>query len=170
MRPNRIIVGEVRGAEVWDMLQAMNTGHEGSMTTIHANNSYDALTRLELMAALTGFELPVSAVRQYVAGGLTLIVQLARLQGGPRRLVQVSEIVNIADGNYRLEDVFGFEQTGVSADGVAQGEFYVTGYRPACLARLKAAGIVLSEEIFQQRRISQPPPPDASSPTGGSAS
>jgi pilus assembly protein CpaF len=168
MRPNRIIVGEVRGAEVWDMLQAMNTGHEGSMTTIHANNAHDALTRLELMAALTGFELPVSAVRQYVAGGLTLIVQLARLQGGPRRLVQVSEIVNIADGNYCLEDLFGFEQTGVSAEGVAQGEFFATGYRPACLARLKAAGLVLPEETFQPRRIPAPPPREVSSPTGGS--
>jgi len=161
-------VGEVRGAEVWDMLQAMNTGHEGSMTTIHANNAHDALTRLELMAALTGFELPVSAVRQYVAGGLTLIVQLARLQGGPRRLVQVSEIVNIAGGNYGLEDLFGFEQTGVSADGVAQGEFFATGYRPVCLARLKAAGLVLPEETFQPRRIPAPPPREVSSPTGGS--
>ena len=153
MRPDRIIVGEVRGPEVWDMLQAMNTGHEGSMTTIHANSARDALTRLEMMVAMTGFELPISVVRQYIAAGITLIVHGARLKGGPRRVTQVSEIVGVRDGAYEVEDIFGFEQTGVNADGVAVGEFFVTGYRPKCLHRLKAHGISLPDEMFLRRRI-----------------
>jgi pilus assembly protein CpaF len=153
MRPDRILVGEVRGAEVWDMLQAMNTGHEGSLTTIHANSARDALARLEMMVALAGFELPVSVVRQYVASGIRLIVQLARLAGGPRRVVQVSEIAEIENGEYRVEDIFGYEQVGVDPEGAAVGEFYVTGYRPACLARIQAAGVRLPDGLFEPRRI-----------------
>jgi pilus assembly protein CpaF len=153
MRPDRIIVGEVRGAEVWDMLQAMNTGHDGSMTTIHANSTLDALARLEMMVALTGFELPVSVVRQYIACGITLIVQLARLAGGPRRVMRVSELLRVENGAYVMEDVFGFEQTGVDAQGVAQGHFYATGYRPACMARMETAGVRLPDTLFQKRQI-----------------
>ena len=149
MRPDRIIVGEVRGAEVWDMLQAMNTGHDGSLTTIHANSTQDALARLEMMVALTGFELPVSVVRQYIACGITLIVQLARLAGGPRRVMRVSELLRVEGGAYVMEDIFGYEQTGVDAQGVAEGHFYATGYRPACLARMETAGIRLPETLFQ---------------------
>jgi pilus assembly protein CpaF len=155
MRPDRIIVGEVRGPEVWDMLQAMNTGHEGSMTTIHANTARDALTRLEMMVAMTGIELPINVIRQYAAAGINLVVHGSRLKGGPRRIMQVSEIVGIKDGDYQLEDVFGFEQTGVDAEGTAVGEFYATGYRPKCLARLKAAGVNLSDDLFIARRIKQ---------------
>jgi pilus assembly protein CpaF len=153
MRPDRIIVGEVRGAEVWDMLQAMNTGHDGSLTTIHANSTLDALSRLEMMVALTGFELPVAVVRQYIACGVTLVVQLARLAGGPRRVTRVSELLRVENGNYVLEDIFGFEQTGVDAKGVAQGHFYATGYRPACLARMETAGVRLPETLFEKRSI-----------------
>lgn len=153
MRPDRIIVGEVRGAEVWDMLQAMNTGHDGSLTTIHANSTQDALARLEMMVALTGFELPVSVVRQYIACGITLIVQLARLAGGPRRVVQVSELLGVEGNTYVMEDIFGFEQTGIDAQGTARGRFYATGYRPACLKRMEAAGIVLPESLFQERTL-----------------
>jgi pilus assembly protein CpaF len=153
MRPDRIIVGEVRGPEVWDMLQAMNTGHEGSMTTIHANSTRDALARLEMMVAMTGFELPISVVRQYVAAGITLVVHAARLKGGPRRVMQVSEIVGIKDGAYHVEDVFGFEQTGVDASGVAVGEFFATGYKPRCLAKLRAGGVNLPDEMFVAKRI-----------------
>jgi pilus assembly protein CpaF len=153
MRPDRIIVGEVRGAEVWDMLQAMNTGHEGSLTTIHANSAQDALARMEMMVALAGFELPVSVVRQYIACGIQLIVQLARLAGGPRRVMRVSELLRAEGGAYLIEDIFGYEQLGVDAEGVAEGEFYVTGYRPACLARIEAAGIHLPEALFQRRQI-----------------
>ncbi|MCA9249298.1 MAG: CpaF family protein, partial [Planctomycetales bacterium] len=105
MRPDRIIVGEVRGAEVWDMLQAMNTGHEGSLTTIHANSARDALARLEMMVAMSGFELPISVVRQYIASGIRVIVHAARLAGGPRRVTQVSEIVGVENDQYVLEDI-----------------------------------------------------------------
>jgi pilus assembly protein CpaF len=156
MRPDRIIVGEVRGPEVWDMLQAMNPGHDGSLTTIHANSTQDALARLEMMVALTGFELPVTVVRQYIACGISLIVQLARLSGGPRRVMRVSELLRVENGAYVMEDIFGFEQTGVNAQGVAQGQFYVTGYRPACLARMETAGIRLPDSVFLQRKIPTP--------------
>jgi len=153
MRPDRIIIGEVRGAEALDMLQAMNTGHEGSLTTIHANDARDALARLELMVAMSGYELPIPVVRQYIASGLSLVVHLARLKGGVRRVMQVSEIVGVKEGGFHLEDVFGFEQTGVDELGVAQGEFYFTGYRPMCLSRLRASGLRLPDELFDKRRI-----------------
>jgi pilus assembly protein CpaF len=152
MRPDRILVGEVRGAEALDMLQAMNTGHEGSLTTIHANDTRDALTRLEMMVAMAGFELPVPVVRQYIASGIKIVVQLARLKGGARRVSRISEIVGVENGAYRLEDIFGFEQTGLDGEGNAIGEFYATGYKPQCLTRLKAAGIVLPAELFEARR------------------
>jgi len=126
----------------------MNTGHEGSLTTIHANDTRDALARLEMMVAMTGFDLPVPVVRQYIAAGLKMVVHLARLKGGRRRVTRVSEIVGVQDGAYQLADIFGFEQTGVDADGDAVGRFYATGYRPACLPRLKACGIELDESIF----------------------
>jgi pilus assembly protein CpaF len=157
MRPDRIIVGEVRGAEVWDMLQAMNTGHDGSMTTIHANSTLDALARLEMMVALTGFELPISVVRQYIACGITLIVQVARLAGGPRRVVRISELLRVENEHYVMEDIFGYEQTGVDAQGMAVGHFYATGYHPACLARLETAGIRLPDSLFQPQKIAASP-------------
>jgi len=155
MRPDRIIVGEVRGPEVWDMLQAMNTGHEGSMTTIHANTARDALARLEMMVAMTGVELPINVIRQYTAAGINLVVHGSRLKGGPRRIMQVSEIVGIKDGQYQLEDIFGFEQTGVDAEGSAVGEFFATGYKPKCLTRMKAAGVTLNDNLFLPRRWKQ---------------
>jgi Flp pilus assembly protein, ATPase CpaF len=153
MRPDRIIVGEVRGAEALDMLQAMNTGHEGSLTTIHANDTRDALARLEMMVAMSGFELPVPVVRQYIAAGISLVVHLSRLKGGVRRVMQVSEIVGVKEGGFHLEDICGFEQTGVDELGIAQGEFYFTGYRPMCLNRFRAAGIRLPDELFDKRRL-----------------
>lgn len=153
MRPDRIIVGEVRGAEALDMLQAMNTGHEGSLTTIHANDTRDALSRLEMMVAMAGFELPIPVVRQYMATGLTLVVHLARLKGGIRRVMRISEITGVRDDGIVLEDVFGFEQTGIDETSTARGQFYATGHRPVCLARLRAAGIRLADEMFDQRRL-----------------
>lgn len=153
MRPDRIIVGEVRGSEAIDMLQAMNTGHEGSLTTIHANDTRDALARLEMMVAMSGFELPIPAVRQYIVSGISLMVHLSRLKGGVRRVMQVSEIVGIAEGGFHLEDVFGFEQIGINEQGFAQGEFYFTGHRPLCLNRLRACGLRLSDSLFDKRRI-----------------
>jgi pilus assembly protein CpaF len=156
MRPDRILIGEVRGAEALDMLQAMNTGHEGSLTTIHANDTRDALARLEVMVTMSGFGLPVTVVRQYIATGIRLIVQLARLKGGIRRVIRVSEIVKVEDDSYKVEDIYGFEQTGIDADGVAKGSFYVTGYRPSCLRRFRAAGIDVPDSLFHKRGPDSP--------------
>lgn len=153
MRPDRIIVGEVRGSEALDMLQAMNTGHEGSLTTIHANDTRDALARLEMMVAMTGYELPVPVVREYIATGIRLVIHLARLKGGARRVMRISEIVGIKDGVYQLEDIFGYEQTGV-LDGQAVGEYFATGYRPVCLKRFQAAGIEVPDALFEARKLS----------------
>lgn len=151
MRPDRILVGEVRGAEALDMLQAMNTGHEGSLTTIHANDTRDALARLEMMVAMTGLELPISVVRDYIAAGIRLVVHLSRLQGGARKIVRISELVGVEKGAYHIEDIFGYRQTGVDAEKNAVGEFYATGYRPACLERLHNSGAEISDEWFTAR-------------------
>lgn len=151
MRPDRIIVGEVRGAESLDMLQAMNTGHEGSMTTIHANDTRDALKRLEMMVAMTGFELPIPVVRQYVAAGIRLVVHLARLKGGVRRVMQVYEIVDADEGEYRLESVFGFRQQGLDDQGVAKGQFFTSGWTPSFIDRFDDYGVQLSGDLFKKQ-------------------
>lgn len=152
MRPDRIIIGEVRGAEALDMLQAMNTGHEGSMTTIHANDTRDALARLEMMVAMSGFDLPLPVIRQYIANGIGIVLHGARLKGGQRSITRVSEIIALNErGDYQVEDIFGFEQTGLDDQGNAIGHFYSTGYRPACLKRMEASGIRLSDQIFEQK-------------------
>ncbi len=151
MRPDRILVGEVRGGEALDMLQAMNTGHEGSLTTIHANDTQDALKRLEMMVAMTGFELPIQVIRQYVAAGIRLVVHLARLKGGVRRVLQVTEIVEADNGDYRLEEIFGFRQQGLDDEGVARGEFFSTGWQPTVLPRFADFGVEVSPELFQRR-------------------
>jgi pilus assembly protein CpaF len=150
MRPDRIIVGEVRGGEALDMLQAMNTGHEGSLTTIHANDTRDALTRLEMMVMLAGFDLPVQVIRYYIATAITLVVQLSRLKGGPRKVVRVTEVLGTDPAPYHLHDIFGYRQHGVR-DGRAFGEFYSTGYRPRVLEKLRAMGIELPDELFRER-------------------
>lgn len=148
MRPDRILVGEVRGAEALDMLQAMNTGHEGSLTTIHANDTVDALARLEMMVAMSGFELPSKVVREYIAAGIKLVVHLARLKGGVRRVTRISEIVEVRDGNYCLQDVFGFQQEGLDEEGNAKGSFYACGYVPKCTRRFADAGVEISDDLF----------------------
>jgi len=148
MRPDRIIVGEVRGAEALDMLQAMNTGHEGSLTTIHANDTRDALSRLEMMVAMSGFELPVPVVRQYIAAGIKLVVHLSRLTGGIRRVMRISEIVEVRSGEYHLEDIFGFKPAGLDEKGRARGSFYRTGYVPRCVERMAECGVELPREMF----------------------
>ena len=152
MRPDRIIVGEVRGAEALDMLQAMNTGHEGSLTTVHANDTRDALARLEMKVAMSGFDLPLPVIRQYIANGIGIILHVSRLKGGQRCITKVSEIVSLnSQGDYKVEDIFGFEQTGIDDQGNAQGKFYATGYRPACLKRMESSGIKLSQQIFEKK-------------------
>jgi len=152
MRPDRILIGEVRGAEVLDMLQAMNTGHEGSLTTIHANDTREALSRLEMMVSMSGAAVPVTFVRQSIAAGIRLIVHVARLKGGIRRVMRISEIMGIEDDSYVVQDIFGFEQQGLDENGVARGAFFTTGYRPACLKRFESAGCDLPEDVFEQRR------------------
>jgi pilus assembly protein CpaF len=155
MRPDRIIIGECRGPEALDMLQAMNTGHEGSMTTIHANDTRDALSRLEMMVGIAGFELPMWIIRRQIASAIHLIVQVARLQGGPRRIVRISEVTGMEGEVMAMHDLFAYKQTGVDEKGMAQGYFHCTGIRPKCLERLEAAGLRLPFEMFE-RRILQP--------------
>jgi len=153
MRPDRIILGEVRGPEALDMLQAMNTGHEGSLTTIHANDTRDALSRLEVMVSMAGYDLPVSVVRHYIGSAITLVVHLARLKGGVRRVMRVSEVICIDNNEYRMQEIFGFKQAGISDSGRAQGNFYATGKVPTFCRRLEELGIDLPAKLFEKRVI-----------------
>ncbi len=148
MRPDRIVVGEVRGNEAIDMLQALNTGHEGSMTTIHANDTRDALARLELLVGMAGYDFSLSVLRQYIATGVKLLVHVGRLKGGARRVLRIAELLSIENGEYRLEDIFRFRQTGLDGQGRAIGEFYATGYLPQCLGRIREAGVAISDSVF----------------------
>jgi len=151
MRPDRIIVGEVRGAEALDMLQAMNTGHDGSMTTIHANSPRDAIARIETMVSMTGFELPVKAIRQQFASAINVVVQGARLTGGPRKILQISEVTGMEGDMITLQDIFSFKQEGVEESGKAYGSFWATGIRPTFLDRLSAYGVALEVNMFEPR-------------------
>jgi pilus assembly protein CpaF len=151
MRPDRIIVGECRGPESLDMLQAMNTGHDGSMTTIHANDTRDAIGRLEMMVGMAGFDLPIWIIRRQIASAVQVIVQVARLTGGTRRLVKISEITGMEGEIMSMHDLFGFKQTGVDDKRVAQGYFFASGIRPQCLERLETAGNRVPIELFERR-------------------
>jgi len=151
MRPDRIIVGECRGAEALDMLQAMNTGHDGSMTTIHANTPRDAISRLEMMVGMAGFELPVWVIRRQVASTINVVVQAARLIGGLRKIIKISEITGMEGDVISMQDIYEFKQTGLDENRVAQGHFVSNGIRPACLAKLQACGVPLPVEIFERR-------------------
>jgi len=148
MRPDRIVVGEVRGAEALDMLQAMNTGHEGSLTTIHANSPADAFSRLETMVMWAGVELPSEAIREQMASALHIVVQQSRLVDGSRRILTVSEIQGLKNGHIALEDIFVFDQRGIGADGKVLGEFKPTGFTPRCLSQLKNFGVELPAKMF----------------------
>jgi pilus assembly protein CpaF len=150
MRPNRIIVGEVRGEEALDMLQAMNTGHDGSMTTIHANSPRDALARMETMAMMSNLNLPERAIRKQVASAISLIVQVARFTDGTRRITHMTEITGMESDVVSLQDLFLFERQGVSADGRTIGAFVPSGIRPKFAERLKAAGFELPANMFEQ--------------------
>lgn len=153
MRPDRIIVGEVRGAEVLDMLQAMNTGHDGSMTTIHANSSRDALTRLENMIGLGGLTLPPKAMRQQISSALSALVHVSRLSDGKRKVVSIEEITGMEGEIITTQEIFTFVQTGVSPDGAVQGHYRATGIRPKFAERLRVHGIPLRDEIFDPARL-----------------
>ncbi len=148
MRPDRIIVGEVRGAETFDMLQAMNTGHEGSMTTVHANTARDALGRIEQMVTMIGLDFPVSAIRAQIASGLDVVIQLNRLSDGARRVMSISEITGMEGSTITMQDIFVFRKTGMNDDGSVRGHFTATGIRPRCFDRLMQAGVDLRPEIF----------------------
>lgn len=149
MRPDRIIVGEVRGAEAFDMLQAMNTGHEGSLTTVHANSPHDALKRVEGMVIMAGMDLPPKVIREYIVGALDLIIQGTRLPDGQRKLMSISEIVKKPNGEAEIQEIFRFKRTGIDGNGKVLGYFTPTGIIPKCLDRLRVFGANIDESIFQ---------------------
>ncbi len=153
MRPNRIVVGECRGAEALDMLQAMNTGHEGSMTTLHANSPRDALSRMETMILLSQLELPLRAMRQQIASAVNVIIQIERLPGGPRRVTNITELTGMEQDVITLQELFVFRELGVDGAGKAFGEFQATGLSSHYDPRFRASGIVLPPEYFRQRSI-----------------
>ena len=150
MRPDRIIVGECRGGEALDMLQAMNTGHEGSMTTIHANNPREALSRLETMVLMAGVDLPVRAIREQIAGAIDIIVHMARLRDGSRKVMQISEITGMEGDVITMQDLFVFEHEGFDEMGRIRGRLRPTGLRPKCYERFAERGIRLPVTIFQR--------------------
>jgi pilus assembly protein CpaF len=150
MRPNRIIVGEVRGEEALDMLQAMNTGHDGSLTTIHANSPRDAIARMETMAMMANLNLPERAIRKQIASAVTLVLQVARFNDGTRRVTHITEITGMEDEVVSMQDVFVFEKQGVSSDGRILGNFTATGIRPKFAEKLQASGITLPASFFEQ--------------------
>jgi pilus assembly protein CpaF len=150
MRPDRIIVGECRGAEAFDMLQAMNTGHEGGMSTIHANDTRDALSRLEMLIGMAAPELPMWFIHRQIASAIHIVVQLARLPGGERKIVQISEVTGLHAETINMHDLFVYRQSGVDQQGCAQGRFEASGLRPNCLSRFETYGLNLSRELFEQ--------------------
>ena len=155
MRPERIIIGECRGGETLDMLQAMNTGHDGSMTTIHANTPRDAVARLETLVMMSGFELPVKAIRQQVSGAVDILIQANRLQGGPRRITAITEIVGMEQDTIVMQDIYKYTQKGIDDEGKAFGHFECTGVRPSFMNRLEAAGVRLPASAFRERVMMQ---------------
>jgi pilus assembly protein CpaF len=152
MRPDRIILGEVRGGEALDMLQAMNTGHEGSMATVHANTPRDALSRLENMVGMTGINLPSKALRKQIASAITVVLQIARLADGKRKVTSLQEITGMEGEVITMQEIFTFKQTGIANDGSVTGHFCATGVRPKFCDRLGAYGIRLSERLFDPLR------------------
>jgi pilus assembly protein CpaF len=149
MRPDRIIVGEVRSGEAFDMLQAMNTGHEGSMTTVHANTPRDALARVEQMVGMAGLDMPARSTRAQIASAIHVVVQVARLSDGRRRLVSLSELTGMEGDVVTMQEIFHFRQTGMSQEGHVLGKFEATGIRPRFLDQVLAHGITLSSELFR---------------------
>jgi pilus assembly protein CpaF len=151
MRPERIIIGECRGGETLDMLQAMNTGHAGSMTTLHANTPRDAQARLETMIMMGGMELPIKAMRQQISSAVDLIIQANRLQGGPRKITSITEVMNMEQDVIIMQDVFRYKQLGLDSNGRAHGQFEATGVRPSFVSRLESSGIKLPQNLFAER-------------------
>jgi pilus assembly protein CpaF len=154
MRPDRILVGECRGAEALDMLQAMNTGHEGSLTTVHANTPRDALGRLEIMVGMAGIDIPMWSIRRQIVSAIHVVVQTARLIGGLRKVVSIAEITGMEGDVISMHNIFEFRQTGLDKNRVAVGQFWANGIHPHCLNRLRNAGIFLPEQMFAARALS----------------
>ena len=152
MRPDRIIIGEVRGAEAVDMLQAMNTGHDGSLTTIHANNPRDAVSRLENMIGMANLNLPHKAARQQIASAITVVIQALRLIDGRRKITSIQEVTGMEGEVITMQEIFAFRQTGVAADGAVEGHFQASGVRPKFSERLRAFGIALPDAMFDNTR------------------
>ena len=147
MRPDRIIVGEVRGKEAFDMLQAMNTGHEGSITTLHANSPEDAINRLETMMLMNDMELPVAAIRNYIEKAINIVIQIERLSDGKRKISSISEVIGLKDDKVKLKEIFAFKENGLSQQGDVRGEFILYKYIPKVYDRMKRKGIIL-KDIF----------------------
>lgn len=158
MRPDRIVIGEVRGDEALDMLQAMNTGHEGSMTTVHANSPRDALRRIENMVSMAGINYPVRAIREQTSSALNVLVHVERMTGGVRKITHIVEITGMEGDVVCLHDIFRFNQTGVDENGNACGQFETCGVRPRLLERLKAQGVDMPPNMFHQRVLAKPVP------------
>ncbi len=150
MRPDRIIIGEVRGEEAFDMLQAMNTGHEGSMATIHANSTRDALSRLESMVAMTNLNLPERTVRQQMASAIAIVVQVSRLSDGTRKVVNISEITGMEENIISMHEIFSFEKKGIGPDGRVTGVFQPSRIRPKFLEQLRVSGVILPGSMFER--------------------
>ncbi|MBV8644693.1 MAG: CpaF family protein [Candidatus Eremiobacteraeota bacterium] len=148
MRPDRIVVGECRSGEALDMLQAMNTGHDGSMTTIHANTPRDACARVETLVLMAGFDLPVRAIREQIAGAIDVIVQVARLRDGSRKVTAISELVGMEGEVVTMQELVRFEQQGLDAQGTVKGEFVMSGVQPACLRRFEEVGVAFDAGLF----------------------
>ena len=153
MRPDRIIIGEVRGPEAMDMLQAMNTGHEGSMATVHANTPRDALSRIENMVSMAEMNLPAKAIRQQISSAIWVVVQVSRLTDGKRKLLSIQEITGMEGDIITMQEIFTYTQTGVDENGVIQGQFHATGIRPKFAERLKVFGVPLRDELFDPTRV-----------------
>ncbi len=153
MRPDRIIIGECRGGETLDMLQAMNTGHDGSLTTVHANNPRDAISRIETLVNMSGYELPMLAVRKQIASAVNLIIQASRLQGGARKVTYITEVIGMEGDVIVMQDIFRFVQDGINDQGKAWGHFESTGVRPRCIEHMESSGIRLPAGLFAQRAM-----------------
>ena len=148
MRPDRIIVGEVRGSEAFDMMQAMNTGHTGSMTTMHANTPIDAMNRLETMILMAGMEIPISAIREYTTNAIDIVVEIERLNDGRRKITNISEVVGLKDDQIELKEIFTFKQKGMLDNGLVDGEFLMHKRKPNVLKKMSEKGIDDLKDIF----------------------
>jgi pilus assembly protein CpaF len=153
MRPDRIVVGEVRGDEVLDMLQAMNTGHDGSLTTVHANSSRDALHRLETLMLLSGVHLPSQAMREQISAALDVVIHVTRMADGTRRVMSVAEIVGMERDVVAMQEIFAFKKTGVSEEGKVMGRYEASGIRPKFADRLMLSGVDVPSSLFHEGQV-----------------